>query len=74
MEGSLCDSGTVEVIGPIASSVEDAMLVYAAMLGSSPATRIRIFPFTFKEITRKKLHVSKPKSKDFMIILHSFMA
>jgi len=26
---SLCDSGTVEIIGPIASSVEDVMLVYA---------------------------------------------
>ncbi|KAL5096522.1 hypothetical protein RYX36_000849 [Vicia faba] len=46
MEGSLCDSGTVEVIGPIASSVEDAMLVYAAMLGSSPATRISMKPST----------------------------
>ncbi|CAK7330349.1 unnamed protein product [Dovyalis caffra] len=27
MRGSLCDSGTVEIIGPIASSVEDVMLV-----------------------------------------------
>ncbi|GLT52257.1 hypothetical protein SLA2020_256050 [Shorea laevis] len=26
MEGPLCDSGTVEIIGPIASSVEDVML------------------------------------------------
>ncbi|CAK8530371.1 unnamed protein product [Lathyrus sativus] len=46
MEGSLCDSGTVEVIGPIASSVEDAMLVYAAMLGTSPTNRISMNPST----------------------------
>ncbi|KAI9120468.1 hypothetical protein K1719_007501 [Acacia pycnantha] len=44
MKGSLCDSGTVEIIGPIASTVEDAMLVYAAMLGSSLATKIRMRP------------------------------
>lgn len=46
MQGSLCDSGTVEVIGPIASTVEDAMLVYAAMLGASPANRISMKPST----------------------------
>ncbi|KAJ1434880.1 Amidase, conserved site [Sesbania bispinosa] len=44
MEGSLCDSGTVEIIGPIASTVEDVMLVYAAMLGASPANRISLKP------------------------------
>ncbi|KAB1206729.1 Fatty acid amide hydrolase [Morella rubra] len=44
MEGSLCDSGTVEVIGPIASTVEDVMLVYAAILGSSLANRISLKP------------------------------
>ncbi|KAF7803799.1 fatty acid amide hydrolase [Senna tora] len=44
MEGSLCDSGTVEIIGPIASTVEDVMLVYAAMLGSSPENRISMRP------------------------------
>ncbi|KAF8389143.1 hypothetical protein HHK36_025836 [Tetracentron sinense] len=44
MRGSLCDSGTVEIIGPIASTVEDVMLVYAAMLGSSPANRISLKP------------------------------
>ncbi|GLU08967.1 hypothetical protein SLE2022_258480 [Rubroshorea leprosula] len=44
MQGSLCDSGTVEIIGPIASSVEDVMLVYAAILGSSPADRICLKP------------------------------
>ncbi|KAJ4843118.1 hypothetical protein Tsubulata_002902 [Turnera subulata] len=43
MEGSLCD-GTVEIIGPIASSVEDIMLVYAAILGSSPTDRISLNP------------------------------
>ncbi|KAF8404761.1 hypothetical protein HHK36_009650 [Tetracentron sinense] len=47
MRGSLCDSGTVEIIGPIASTVEDVMLVYAAMLGSSPANRISLKPVTF---------------------------
>ncbi|GAB2268054.1 hypothetical protein Dimus_003029 [Dionaea muscipula] len=41
---SLCGTGTVEIIGPIASTVEDAMLVYAAILGSSPAERIRMKP------------------------------
>ncbi|XP_065869684.1 fatty acid amide hydrolase [Euphorbia lathyris] len=44
MGGSLCGCGTVEVIGPIASSVEDVMLVYSAMLGSSPEDRISIKP------------------------------
>ncbi|KAK4777211.1 hypothetical protein SAY86_005899 [Trapa natans] len=44
MTGSLCDSGTVEIIGPIASSVEDVMLIYAAILGSSPAERICLKP------------------------------
>lgn len=43
MEGSLC-GGTVEVIGPIASSVEDVMLVYSAMLGTSQANRISMNP------------------------------
>lgn len=44
MIGSICDSGTVEIIGPIASTVEDVMLVYAAILGSSPADRICLKP------------------------------
>ncbi|KAL2936569.1 Fatty acid amide hydrolase [Bienertia sinuspersici] len=44
MKGALCDAGTVEVIGPIASSVEDVMLVYAAILGSSSADRISLKP------------------------------
>ncbi|XVF44907.1 hypothetical protein PTKIN_Ptkin02bG0160900 [Pterospermum kingtungense] len=44
MEGSLCGSGTVEIIGPIASTVEDAMLVYAAILGSSREDRISLKP------------------------------
>lgn len=46
MRGSLCGSGTVEIIGPITSSVEDAMFVYAAILGSSPADRISLKPST----------------------------
>ncbi|CAO2813607.1 unnamed protein product [Amaranthus hypochondriacus] len=41
--GALCD-GTVDIIGPIASSVEDVMLVYAAILGSSPADKISMKP------------------------------
>lgn len=44
MTGALCDSGTVEIIGPIASTVEDVMLVYAAILGSSPANKISMKP------------------------------
>ncbi|KNA08876.1 hypothetical protein SOVF_158690 [Spinacia oleracea] len=44
MRGSLCGSGTVEISGPMASSVEDVMLVYAAILGSSPADRISLKP------------------------------
>ncbi|KAF8013856.1 hypothetical protein BT93_I1652 [Corymbia citriodora subsp. variegata] len=39
LRGSLCESGTVEIIGPIASSVEDVTLVYAAILGSYPMDR-----------------------------------
>ncbi|KAK6136437.1 hypothetical protein DH2020_029793 [Rehmannia glutinosa] len=44
MRGSICDSGTVEIIGPITSTVEDAILVYAAILGSSTADRIALRP------------------------------
>lgn len=43
MRGALCD-GTVEIIGPLTSTVEDAMLVYAAILGSSPADKISMKP------------------------------
>ncbi|XP_068668730.1 uncharacterized protein [Aristolochia californica] len=39
---ALCDCGTVEIVGPIASTVEDVM--YAAMLGSSSADRISLNP------------------------------
>ncbi|CAL9051511.1 unnamed protein product [Musa banksii] len=44
MTGSLCDCGTVEVVSPLAATVEDAMLVYAAMAGSSRADRISLNP------------------------------
>ncbi|KAL9674441.1 hypothetical protein QQ045_030713 [Rhodiola kirilowii] len=44
MKGSLCGGGTVEVIGPIATSVEDVMLVYAAILGSAPVNRVSLRP------------------------------
>ncbi|KAI3715905.1 hypothetical protein L6452_22894 [Arctium lappa] len=44
IKGALCDGGTVEIVGPIASSVEDIMLVYAAILGSSPADKISLWP------------------------------
>ncbi|XP_042981230.1 fatty acid amide hydrolase-like isoform X2 [Carya illinoinensis] len=54
MEGSLCDAGTVEIIGPIASTVEDVMLVYAAILGSSLASRNSLQPMV--EIVIPELH------------------
>ncbi|PWA37390.1 amidase [Artemisia annua] len=44
IEGSLCDGGTVEIIGPIASSVEDIILIYAAILGSSAADKMSLHP------------------------------
>lgn len=44
MKGSLCGSGTVEIIGPLASNVEDVLLVYAAISGSSPADKISMNP------------------------------
>ncbi|XP_024979487.1 fatty acid amide hydrolase-like isoform X1 [Cynara cardunculus var. scolymus] len=44
IKGALCDGGTVEIVGPIASSVEDIILVYAAILGSSPADKISLRP------------------------------
>ncbi|KAK9097041.1 hypothetical protein Sjap_022538 [Stephania japonica] len=71
MEGSLVDGGTMEIIGPLAATVEDVMLVsacsvsslftvydrkpflevlvvlsilYAAMLGSSPADKFNLKP------------------------------
>ncbi|CAL5438346.1 unnamed protein product [Camellia sinensis] len=44
MKGALCDAGTVEIIGPIASNLEDVILVYAAILGSSPADRTSLRP------------------------------
>nr|XP_016470606.1 PREDICTED: fatty acid amide hydrolase-like [Nicotiana tabacum]XP_016470607.1 PREDICTED: fatty acid amide hydrolase-like [Nicotiana tabacum] len=44
MEGSLCGAGTVEVIGPITATVEDTILVYAAILGSSPVDKISLRP------------------------------
>ncbi|KAM1794096.1 fatty acid amide hydrolase isoform X1 [Malus sylvestris] len=42
--GSLCEDGTVEIIGPIASTVEDVMLVYSAILGTSLADRLSLKP------------------------------
>jgi len=46
MKGALCEGGTVESVTPLAATVEDAMLVYAAMSGSSPTdlTRLRPMP------------------------------
>ncbi|KAF9609675.1 hypothetical protein IFM89_017854 [Coptis chinensis] len=44
MNGSICDSGTVEIIGTIAATVEDVMLVYAAILGSSPSDKYTLNP------------------------------
>nr|KJB79535.1 hypothetical protein B456_013G053300 [Gossypium raimondii] len=50
MEGSICDAGTVEIIGPIASTVEDVILVYAAILGSSPDNRICLRPVSSRTL------------------------
>ncbi|CAH9074747.1 unnamed protein product [Cuscuta epithymum] len=44
MRGAMCGAGTVEIIGPITATVEDAILVYSAILGSSPADRISLKP------------------------------
>uniref|UniRef100_M0ZU18 Glutamyl-tRNA(Gln) amidotransferase subunit A n=1 Tax=Solanum tuberosum TaxID=4113 RepID=M0ZU18_SOLTU len=44
LTGSLWEAGTVTIIGPITATVEDAILVYAAISGSSPADRIRLNP------------------------------
>lgn len=44
IKGALCDSGTVEVVSPLAATVEDAMLVYAAIAGSSRADIISLHP------------------------------
>ncbi|XP_024966040.1 LOW QUALITY PROTEIN: fatty acid amide hydrolase [Cynara cardunculus var. scolymus] len=44
IEGALCGGRTVEILGPIASTVEDIMLVYAAILGASPADQMSLRP------------------------------
>ncbi|XP_015692251.1 fatty acid amide hydrolase isoform X2 [Oryza brachyantha] len=44
MTGALCDCGTVEVASPLASSVEDAMLVYSAIAGSRPMDKLTLRP------------------------------
>ncbi|XP_071685927.1 fatty acid amide hydrolase-like [Rutidosis leptorrhynchoides] len=46
IKGSLCDGATVTVIGPIASNVEDIILIYAAILGSSRDDKISLHPST----------------------------
>nr|XP_010908068.1 fatty acid amide hydrolase isoform X3 [Elaeis guineensis] len=62
--GSLCDCGTVEVVSPLAATVEDTMLVYAAMAGSSPADRISLKP--------SPLCLPNLSSSDNLTILQSF--
>ncbi|KAJ6819303.1 fatty acid amide hydrolase [Iris pallida] len=44
MQGSIADCGTVEVVSPLAATVEDAMLVYAAMAGSAEDDKISLNP------------------------------
>ncbi|PWA46595.1 amidase [Artemisia annua] len=44
LKGCLTGGGTIEIIGPIASNVEDIMLVYAAILGASPADKMSLRP------------------------------
>jgi len=40
MKGVICDFGTLEVVAPIAATVEDIMLVYAVISGASQADKI----------------------------------
>ncbi|XP_049351366.1 fatty acid amide hydrolase-like isoform X1 [Solanum verrucosum] len=47
MKGLLYHSGTVAIVGPITATVEDSILVYAAILGSSPAERVSLKPCFF---------------------------
>nr|GMC89629.1 fatty acid amide hydrolase-like [Ipomoea batatas] len=44
LAGSLWEASTVTIIGPITATVEDAILVYAAILGSSLVDRIPLQP------------------------------
>lgn len=44
MKGLIYHSGTVAIVGPITATVEDAILMYAAILGSSPAERVSLKP------------------------------
>ncbi|CAI0401047.1 unnamed protein product [Linum tenue] len=44
MGGSICDGGGVTILGPITSCVEDSVIVYAAILGSSVSDRITVRP------------------------------
>ncbi|CAH1420447.1 unnamed protein product [Lactuca virosa] len=44
INGALCHGTTMGNVGPIASSVEDIMLVYAAILGASPIDKITLLP------------------------------
>lgn len=44
LKGALSGEGTIEIIGPIASTVEDIMLVYAAILGASPTDKFSLRP------------------------------
>ncbi|KAI0518877.1 hypothetical protein KFK09_006314 [Dendrobium nobile] len=44
MKGSVCHCGTVEVASPLTATVEDAMIVYAALAGSSLNDRISLRP------------------------------
>ncbi|XP_060168003.1 fatty acid amide hydrolase-like [Lycium barbarum] len=42
MKGLIYHSGTAASLGPITANVEDAILVHAAILGSSPAERVSL--------------------------------
>ncbi|CAN0921050.1 Fatty acid amide hydrolase [Linum grandiflorum] len=55
MGGSLCDGGGVSILGPITSCVEDSMIVYAAMLGSSIADKISVRPEKSARLTYESL-------------------
>ncbi|XP_015158274.1 fatty acid amide hydrolase-like isoform X3 [Solanum tuberosum] len=44
MKGLIFHYGTVAIVGPLTATVEDAILMYAAILGSSPAERVSLKP------------------------------
>ncbi|KAL6009930.1 hypothetical protein ACLOJK_000361 [Asimina triloba] len=69
---TLCD-GTVEVVSPLAATVEDVMLVYAAMTGSSPADIITLNPLGSFEVTENR-KIFRGKDDDALLIVDGIIA